>query len=134
MKHIRDNVLENRLVTAKIEIPDYEQALFADGKGWVSLYGGEVVGFSCVRITQGDVWALFIDGIHEGKGVGNQLMEILENWMFREGCEKIKLTTEPGTRAEALYRRRGWQAHGLNSNGEMQFTLASLSRCDYLRR
>lgn len=126
MKHIRDNVIENVLVTAKIEIPDYEQALFADGKAWVCLLDGKVVGFSCGRLKQGDVWALFIDRAHEGKGIGNHLMELLETWMFANGCREVKLTTEPGTRAEKLYRRRGWRELGLTVSGEMEFRLSNI--------
>lgn len=125
MKYIRDNVVENVLITVKIEIPDYEQAMFVDGKGWVCLFEGEVVGFSCGRLKQGDVWALFIDRAHEGKGIGNKLMELLETWMFANGCREVKLSTEPGTRAEKLYRRRGWEALGLNKNGEMEFRLGN---------
>lgn len=124
MKHIRDNVVENVLVTVKIEIPDYEQALFVDGRGWVCLCAGEIVGFSCGRLKLGDVWALFIDRAHEGKGLGNRLMELLEVWMFSNGCEELKLTTEPGTRAEKLYRRRGWLEFGVTTSGEIEFRLS----------
>lgn len=108
LKFIRDNVRENALVNIKIEISDYEQALFRDGKGWVCIVENEIVGFSCGRLKQKDVWALFIKQEYEGKGIGNKLMELLENWMFENGCSQIALTTAPGTRAEKLYLRRGW--------------------------
>lgn len=74
MKSIRDNVRENALITRSIEIPDYEAALFSDGKGWVCEKDNEVVGFSCGRLKQRDVWALFVDFQHEGQRVGNQPM------------------------------------------------------------
>ncbi len=123
MKHIRDHVKENVLVSLKIEEPDYARALFEEGKGWVCTLRGEVVGFSCGRIKQGDVWALFIDSKVEGFGIGSRLMEPLEAWMFSQGCEEIVLSTNPGTRAERLYRRRGWVETGLRPSGELGFRL-----------
>lgn len=124
MKLIRDNVRENRLVTRTIEIPDYEVALFNDGKGWVCTDNNEVIGFSCGRLKQKDVWALFIDHKYEGRGVGFQLMSLLEDWLFKSGCDEIKLTTDMGTRAEKLYRRRGWQYCGIVSGREIEFRLS----------
>ena len=123
MKHIRDNVRENKLVSCTIEIPDYEKALSVEGKGWVCTYQNEVIGFSCARLPQKDVWALFLREEHEGKGIGNKLMELLEVWMFSQNIDEIFLSTQPGTRAEKLYRRRGWQDIGLCKNGDVEFKL-----------
>ena len=123
MKVIRDNVKENALVSISIEPNDYMKALFEDGKGWTCLSNDQVVGFSCGRIIQKDVWALFIDSTHEGRGIGNKLMEILENWMFSNGCQEIRLSTTPQTRADRLYRRRGWREIGSLPTGEVEFRL-----------
>lgn len=123
MKRIRDHVRENPLISGKIEFEDYQKALFEDGKGWVCTYQGKIVGFSCGRLKQNDVWALFLDSAHEGKGIGNHLMELLENWMFKNGCQEIKLSTDPNTRAEYLYRKRGWIEVGILPNKEIEFTL-----------
>jgi GNAT superfamily N-acetyltransferase len=126
MKKIRDNVKENALVSITIEPWDYQQALFVDGKGWVSTFEGVVIGFSCGRLKQRDVWALFLDEQHEGRGIGNKLMEMLEGWMFSQGCAEIKLSTSPGTRAANLYRRRGWTETGPLNSGEIGFKLGRL--------
>ena len=67
--------------------------MFVDGKGWVCLDGTQVVGFSCGRLGAGDVWALFVDSKYEKRGIGAQLMELVENWMFSTGCQEITLTT-----------------------------------------
>lgn len=123
MKYIRDHVRENVLVTIKVEIPDYKTALFQDGKGWVCVASGKVVGFSCGRLKQKDVWALFVDQQYESKGIGNRLMELLENWMFKNGCEEIVLSTEAGTRAEKLYRKRKWRYCGVLPSREVEFRL-----------
>lgn len=123
MKAIRDSVTENVLVSTTIDVLDYETALFADGKGWVCVDNTDVVGFSCGRLNAGDVWALFLDPRYEGHGIGGQLMELVENWMFSSGCQEITLTTETGTRAERLYRRRGWEPAGLVTEREIRFRL-----------
>ena len=123
MKAIRDNVTENALTSLSIEVADYEKALLVDGKGWVCLDGTEVVGFSCGRLNKGDVWALFVDSRYEGQGIGSQLMELVENWMFFSGCREITLSTELGTRAERLYRRRSWEPAGMLSDREIRLRL-----------
>lgn len=123
MKFIRDNVTENTLVSIQINAPEYEKAMFEDGKAWVCLKGDTVIGFSCGRLKQKDVWALFIDQRFEGQGIGQQLLQLLEDWMFANGCLEITLTTSPGTRAEHLYRRRGWQEMGILPSKEIEFRL-----------
>lgn len=124
MKAIRDRVRENALVAISIEHADYLRAMTVDGRAWVCVDDGEVVGFVCGRLAQRDIWALFVRDTHEGRGIGNALMEIVERWMFEQGLERIELTTEPGTRAERLYRRRGWVAEGTTGSGELRFVLA----------
>ncbi len=123
MKFIRDHVTENKLVSIRIEAPDYQQAMFEDGKAWVCLKDGAVIGFSCGRLKQKDVWALFIDQRYEGQGIGHQLMTLLEDWMFASGCHEIVLSTEVGTRAEKFYRRRGWEDMGLLPSNEIKLRL-----------
>ena len=125
LKHIRDNVRENALVSLRIDLEDYERAMFKDGTGWVCEVDGKVVGFVCGRLVQGDIWALFLDAKFEGRGIGNQLMQLIETWMFSQGLDTIVLSTDPGTRAQRLYERRGWKNAGLNEGGELRFSSAS---------
>ena len=123
MKHIRDHVRENALVSGAIEHPDYVQATTVDGRAWVFVDGGTVVGFVCGRLVQRDIWALFLRASHERRGIGDALMATVETWMFEQGVDCITLTTESGTRAERLYRRRGWQHDGTTASGELRFSL-----------
>jgi GNAT superfamily N-acetyltransferase len=128
MKTIRDSVRENALVSAKIEHADYLHAITVDGRAWVCVDGPEVVGFACGRLAQRDIWALFLRQSHEGLGIGNALLHVVEEWMFASGVTRIELTTEPGTRAERLYRRRGWIAEGTTATGELRFALSGSTR------
>ncbi|HEY4179136.1 MAG TPA: GNAT family N-acetyltransferase [Kofleriaceae bacterium] len=127
MKLIRDNVRENALVSLSIEPDDYVKAM-AVGRAWVALDGEEIVGFACGRLREGDVWALFVRESHEGRGLGTALMDEVEAWMFANGIDPILLTTGPGTRAERLYRKRGWVAEPeLMKSGDLAFSLRRTS-------
>lgn len=123
MKAIRDNVRENALVGQSIERVDYVQAITIDGRAWVSHDEGAIVGFVCGRLAQRDIWALFVRESHERRGIGDALMATVEAWMFEQGVDCIVLTTEPGTRAERLYRRRGWRCEGVTASSELRFSL-----------
>ncbi|MEM6294742.1 MAG: GNAT family N-acetyltransferase [Myxococcota bacterium] len=123
MMAIRNAVRENALVSTVIDTDDYRQAMFVDGRAWVCEVDGAVVGFGCGRTVQGDIWALFLDARFEGRGIGRALMDRVEAWMFGQGVVEIWLVTAPGTRAERLYRRRGWTELGLQPSGELKFEL-----------
>jgi GNAT superfamily N-acetyltransferase len=123
MKAIRDGVRENALVSTTIEHADYVRGITVDGRAWVCIDEDIIVGFACGRLAQRDIWALFLRASHEGRGRGNALMDVVERWMFDSGVTRIELTTEPGTRAERLYRRRGWVAEGTTASGELRFAL-----------
>ncbi len=120
---IRNSVRENPLVSLVLTEGDYAQAMTQDGRAWVCEVEGEVVGFACGRLVQGDIWALFLREAHEGRGIGRALMDLVEGWMFDEGVEQIWLTTSPGTRAERLYQRQGWMLQGMQPNGEAKYVL-----------
>lgn len=120
---IRNAVRENRLVSLVLTDEDYTQAMTTDGRAWLCEVDGEVVGFSCGRPDPGDVWALFVRESHEGVGIGTRLLGLVEDWMFAEGVEHVWLVTEPGTRAERLYRWRGWSKHGDKHTGEAEYRL-----------
>jgi GNAT superfamily N-acetyltransferase len=112
LRRIRDSVVENRLVNLRLSYEDYLEGLFVDGRTWLCKHDGQIVGFVCGRLVKKDIWALFLRPEYEGKGIGNALMAVIEEWMFGQGVDAITLTTAPGTRAERLYLRRGWQLDG----------------------
>ena len=43
------------------------------------------------------------------------------DWFFAAGADRIWLTTDPGTRAEAFYRAAGWRFVGLEESGEARY-------------
>jgi GNAT superfamily N-acetyltransferase len=120
MHAIRVAVRENALSSpARIRAADYEVAL-AHGCGWVAELGPATVGFA-FGLLDGNVWALFVDPAHEGRGAGSKLHAVLVDWLERHARRPIWLGTGPGTRAERFYRARGWRDCGIVASGERRF-------------
>jgi GNAT superfamily N-acetyltransferase len=121
MHRVRVAVQENRLSRPdRISHQDYVDALTELGRGWVAESGGGVAGFA-VGYRSGNIWALFVDPAHEGKGIARALHAEMLHWLRNLGLSKLDLTTAPGTRAETFYRKAGWVAGGLTESGERRF-------------
>ena len=117
---VRENVLSHR---DRIREADYLSALEELGCGWLVEDDGEVLGFA-IAYRSGSIWALFVHPDHEGRGVAKALHAAMLEWLQQQTVTTAFLSTEPGTRAEAFYRSRGWQSCGPPVLGEMQFELA----------
>lgn len=117
MQRVRHAVRENRLVSTVISDADVLRAITVDGRGWVAESGGEVVGFS-VGLRSGNIWALFLDPAHEGRGYGRRLHALMLDWLWSLGLERLWLGTEPNTRAARFYRAAGWTCTGPAGKGE----------------
>ncbi len=44
-------------------------------------------------------------------------------WLWGERCERIWLTTKPGSRAEGFYAHLGWAPTGVTDKGEVRFEI-----------
>jgi GNAT superfamily N-acetyltransferase len=124
MNHLRLQVRENvlsypGLVTEAMTA----EAITELGRGWVFDEGGQILGFSIALDRDPTIWALFVHPGHEGRGIGHQLLESAVNWLWSRGAQSIRLSTDPGTRAERFYRSRGWKAAGTNAKGEIELEL-----------
>ncbi len=115
---IRTSVRENHLsVEQMAEIGITPQSILADMAAgnlgvWVAEDDGGVVGFSMANRQTGEIFALFMDEAHEGKGHGTALLAACEQWLKRQGHSEARLTTGRGTRAHQFYLGRGWQLTG----------------------
>ncbi|GAB3202008.1 GNAT superfamily N-acetyltransferase [Pontibacter aydingkolensis] len=118
---VKENVLSNpALVTDK----DCEDYLIIRGKGWVCEIEQEIVGFAIADLIANNVWALFLNPEHEGKGIGKKLHDTMLNWYFSQTKETLWLGTEFNTRAEKFYRLQGWTEAGLNGSDEIRFEMS----------
>ena len=127
MQRVRASVRENRLVSITITDDDVRSAIEDRGRGWVVELMGSVVAFAVGDVTNGTVWALFVDPAHEGRGFGRQLHDEMVRWMWDQGLDRLWLTTESETRAERFYRAAGWHCAGRTASGELRFELHRLS-------
>lgn len=124
MHRIRLAVRENRLSNpAAVQPNDYVSRLTARGRGWVAAIDGAIAGFAIADRLQANIWALFVDPQHEGRGIGRRLHDHVVEWLFAAGADRIWLSTEANTRAERFYRAAGWVAVGTQPNGEIRFEL-----------
>jgi len=117
---VRENVLsDSGLVTEAMTA----EAITVLGRGWVFDEAGQVLGFSIALDKEPSIWALFVLPGHEGRGIGHALLQSAVDWLWSRGARRIRLSTDPGTRAERFYRNRGWKAAGTNAKGEIELEL-----------
>jgi GNAT superfamily N-acetyltransferase len=119
---VRGAVKENILMS-DIPLERIVAGLEERGRGWVAEHEGQVVGFSMADREEWMIWALFLLPEWEGRGLGGALLEKAVEWLWLEGCERIWLTTEPGSRAEGFYAHLGWSPTGITDKGEVRFEL-----------
>ena len=105
------------------ELGNYWHGVFKSlGPGlvsWIAEDGGQVVGTvqlaPCQRSNgrhRGDVQKLLVLGSAQGRGVATRLMDAVEGHARDCGLSLLVLDTHSGSRAETLYRNRGWLAAG----------------------
>jgi len=116
-------VRENRLVSTVIEPEDYIDAIEHKGRGWLIEVAGKVVAFAIGDVQTGNIWALFVDPAHEGRGHGRRLHAVMVGWLFANGLERLWLGTDPGTRAQRFYEAAGWHVDGPGAHGELRYEL-----------
>ena len=117
---VKENMLSDPALVPDKDVVDY---ITRRGKGWVSEIDAVITGFSIVSVMDNNVWALFMDPNYEAKGVGKKLHNVMLDWYFSQTEKTIWLSTSPGTRAEAFYRKAGWKETGLYGKGEIKFEM-----------
>lgn len=123
MHRVRMAVRENRLQSIVLTDDDYIRAIEAPGRGWIVEADGDVVAFAIGDGSTGNIWALFVHPDHEGRGYGRTLHDMMVDWLWEQGLERLWLTTQPGTRAERFYLDAGWQRRGMTTSGEVRFEM-----------
>lgn len=124
IQKLRMSVRENVLVDPSLVTEDTTtRAITQEGRGWVAMETGRLLGFSIALRSPPRIWALFVDPDHEGRGLGQRLLQEAVDWLWSEGANVIRLSTDPDTRAERFYDQQGWRAVGTNDRGEAVFEL-----------
>jgi ribosomal protein S18 acetylase RimI-like enzyme len=74
---------------------------------------GDLVGFAAVHAPEGELFLLFVDPRHAGRGVGRKLLAAAHQALGAAGCRKVFLYThEQNQRALAVYEAAGYQRDG----------------------
>lgn len=123
MRRIRLSVRENRLADpSRVTPAEYRAMLETRGRGWVCEQT-QIVGFGIADRVARNIWALFVQPGHEGRGIGRALHDVMVEWLFAVGDTPIWLTTDADTRAARFYRAAGWVADATPARGELRFVL-----------
>jgi len=117
---VRENVLSD---PGSVTRADYDRFV-GQARVWVAMVGDQITGFSASDERDGSIWALFVDRAHTGRGIGTILLNRACRDLRADGFAVTRLGTDPGTVADRLYRRLGWQAVGRDHSGEMVFEFA----------
>ena len=123
IQRVRHAVRENRLTSRAISDDEVAHAIEVSGRGWVVEVERTVVAFAIGNAQDGNIWALFVDPDHEGRGHGRRLHDTMVAWLWSCDLRTLWLSTEPGTRAQRFYSRAGWTERGLLPSGELRFEL-----------
>lgn len=123
IQRVRHSVRENRLTSRKISDDEVAHAIEVSGRGWVVEVERTVVAFAIGSAQDGNIWALFVNPDHEGRGHGRRLHDTMVAWLWSCGLRTLWLSTEPGTRAQRFYSRAGWTDCGSLPSGEVRFEL-----------
>jgi GNAT superfamily N-acetyltransferase len=121
IQRVRHAVKENRLTSRVISDEEVAQAIELTGRGWVIEVQGRVQAFAIGNAESGNIFALFVDPGHEGRGYGRRLQDEMLRWLWSRGLKRLWLSSAPGTRAERFYESSGWVRRGLLTNGEVLF-------------
>jgi GNAT superfamily N-acetyltransferase len=124
LHRVRMAVRENRLTSTVLTEDDYVRALEPPSRTWVIEADGAIVAFAAANAATGNVWALFVDPDHEGRGYGRLLHDAMVTWLSAQGVTRAWLTTAAGTRAHHFYVAAGWTVAGPAPGGEVRFELA----------
>ena len=124
IQFVRNSVSENTLSDpGLVTDQDCEEFITERGKGWVCVIDNRIVGFAIADLKERNVWALFLNPEHEGKGIGRHLHKIMLDWYFTQTKDTIWLGTAFNTRAELFYRKAGWIEAGNNGTKEIKFEM-----------
>ena len=131
---VRTNTRENhitleRLAALGITPESVSQDIRETSKGWVCEIEGRIGGFTIGEGTSGEVLVIAVLPDAERRGVGQELLELVEDWLFLQGHDQICLmeNPDPPIRAHGFYRKAGWEPTGEFRNEDQKSILRKKS-------
>jgi GNAT superfamily N-acetyltransferase len=97
--------------------------------GWVARSSGQLVGYCFGAPKTGEVIVLALHPMHEGKGLGKHLLQLVMQELRNNGHTRLFLgcSADPQVRSYGFYRHLGWQSTGaFDAHGDelLEFTSA----------
>jgi GNAT superfamily N-acetyltransferase len=84
---------------------------------------GQVLGYTAAHPEDGEMFLLFVDPTHAGRGVGRTLLAAAHDALRAAGCQQAYLFThEQNERALAVYASAGYRPDGSIRESEMHGT------------
>jgi len=79
-------------------------------KGWLCEIEKRIVGFSIGDCSTGEMWVIAVMPSYIGQGIGSKLLYLVEDWLYKKGCNELWLSTDIDTklRAYSFYKKHGW--------------------------
>ena len=82
-----------------------------------------VVGYTAVHPEDGEMFLLFVDPAHAGRGIGRMLLSAAHDALRLAGCDEAFLFThEQNERALAVYARAGYRPDGSSRESDFRGT------------
>jgi ribosomal protein S18 acetylase RimI-like enzyme len=80
-------------------------------KGWLCEVDGKIVGFAMGDKITCEMWVIAIRPEYINRGIGSELLRLMEEWLWECDCKKIWLTTDTDKklRAYSFYLKNGWE-------------------------
>jgi len=123
IQRVRHAVRENTIRPGVITDAAVLEHLEVLGRGWVVVADGVIRAFAIGNARSGNIWALFVEQGHEGKGYGRRLHDAMLVWLWSQGLPSLWLSTGADTRAAGFYRAAGWRDVGRTPRGEIRFEI-----------
>lgn len=117
---IRFSVEENIVHEHQIQYLLRKQAIedIAQGGGWICKVDDDYAGFCFgIFIHEPIIGGLFVKPEYQSIGIGSKLITYVTAWMFKNGANEIKLTTDPDSKAVGFYKYHGWKLIGYDEYG-----------------
>jgi ribosomal protein S18 acetylase RimI-like enzyme len=122
---IRTKTRENRvsmewLARMGITPESVRRSIEDNVRGWVCEDSGKIAGFVMGDGNTGEMLVIALLPEYEGRGIGNELMTRVQDWLFTRGHAELWLTAnpDPAVRAHGFYRKLGWRAVEGGREGE----------------
>jgi len=80
-------------------------------RGWLCEDDGKITGFTIGDGKTGEIWVIAVLPEYEGRGIGSQLLRLVEDWLWSLGWAKLWLWTssDEKKRAFSFYAKHGWK-------------------------